>query len=494
MLILTPYCLAQSPGEIVGTTFIDNLYFNTGTNRIAQDTEGGLHVCWTKKTDLDSLSVFYNYRSPEGDWQYSNEGNRISVVDGAWCCNLDLGPDDCLTVFYQRGSFLLNSEYNNLGEQWITWGWDSGWPKGAHNQSSGRFHLLFFDYWNTDQIYGSSSDGLSWPDWQSTNSQFNNFWAISTSNISQRTAIILSISDNLAYNLSEDGITWDFENSIRITDIDTSDNQTLEMAYSDLLFDNDDNLNIVFNTYSTPYPATSTLWHWSEESNEITQIAQFGPFISGRPLVGPNLGVDSDNNLFCVWTGFNPEDESSGFNPNGDLYMSYSADGGGSWSDYQNITNSQTPGCLPGDCDSDDYSSLAETVDEHLHILYINDKYAGFTPPSTENQMLYLAVPNPLYVGITETESLPVSMKVLSNFPNPFNAQTTISFSLEHQSAVNISIYDITGRLVEMLTSNTYEAGSHSLTWNATEHPSGIYFARLAADKFVNASRMVLLK
>ena len=149
---------------------------------------------------------------------------------------------------------------------------------------------------------------------------------------------------------------------------------------------------------------------------------------------------------------------------------------------------------MPGDCDSDDYPSLAEKVDEHLHILYINDKDAGFNAPGTENQMMYLAIPNPLYVGITETESFPQSLSVLSNYPNPFNAQTTISFSLEHQSPVSISIYDVAGRLVEVLASNTYEAGNHSVIWDAGGQPSGIYFARLTAGEAVSTSRMVLLK
>ncbi|MCP4580808.1 MAG: T9SS type A sorting domain-containing protein, partial [candidate division Zixibacteria bacterium] len=96
-------------------------------------------------------------------------------------------------------------------------------------------------------------------------------------------------------------------------------------------------------------------------------------------------------------------------------------------------------------------------------------------------------------VGI-EQENLPEYISVLSSYPNPFNAQTTISFSLEQQSPVNISIYDITGRLVEVLISNTFEAGNHSLSWDAGGQPSGIYFARLLARDDVSTSRMVLLK
>jgi len=93
-----------------------------------------------------------------------------------------------------------------------------------------------------------------------------------------------------------------------------------------------------------------------------------------------------------------------------------------------------------------------------------------------------------------EPENLPDKISAFDSYPNPFNAKTTISFSLENQSAVNISIYDITGRLVDVLTSQTYDAGNHALIWDAGEQPSGIYFARLSAGEFVQTNRMVLLK
>jgi len=90
--------------------------------------------------------------------------------------------------------------------------------------------------------------------------------------------------------------------------------------------------------------------------------------------------------------------------------------------------------------------------------------------------------------------ALPTKISSLSSYPNPFNARTTISFSLESQSQVGISIYDITGRLVDVLISRTYDAGNHSLIWDAGNQPSGIYFARLSAGEFVSTTRMALLK
>jgi len=116
--------------------------------------------------------------------------------------------------------------------------------------------------------------------------------------------------------------------------------------------------------------------------------------------------------------------------------------------------------------------------------------YGGlYSTPTEESQaFIYFSA-----VGIKEA-ILPGQINVLKCYPNPFNAQTTISFSLEKQSPVNISIYDITGRLVDVLISQTYKAGNHSLIWDAGNQPSGIYFARLSAGDAVSTNRMVLLK
>jgi len=127
-----------------------------------------------------------------------------------------------------------------------------------------------------------------------------------------------------------------------------------------------------------------------------------------------------------------------------------------------------------------------------LYVAYYQDSY-----PSSH--LYYRPVPRDSIIdNLTSIDNdfpsiLPSNIQ-LSNHPNPFNAQTTISFSIDYQSQVNISIYDITGRLVEVLTSQTYDTGSHTLIWDASGQPSGIYFTRLTAGEAVSTSRMVLLK
>jgi hypothetical protein len=82
----------------------------------------------------------------------------------------------------------------------------------------------------------------------------------------------------------------------------------------------------------------------------------------------------------------------------------------------------------------------------------------------------------------------------LENYPNPFNTQTTIRFILPEPQNVQLIIYDLLGRQVQMLIDGYLQAGSHSINFDASGLSSGVYFYRLQAGKTVETKRMVLLK
>jgi len=80
------------------------------------------------------------------------------------------------------------------------------------------------------------------------------------------------------------------------------------------------------------------------------------------------------------------------------------------------------------------------------------------------------------------------------SYPNPFNAVTTIKYNLPKASEVNIEIYDILGRRVQIFVRERQRAGYHSVVWNADEYSSGMYFYRIQAGEFTEAKKMLLLK
>ena len=81
-----------------------------------------------------------------------------------------------------------------------------------------------------------------------------------------------------------------------------------------------------------------------------------------------------------------------------------------------------------------------------------------------------------------------------SAFPNPFNSQTAITFNLNQTSRVKLAIYDIQGREIALLQEGFCPAGNHTVTWNAGNTPSGIYFARLQTNGLDKVEKLILVK
>ena len=79
-------------------------------------------------------------------------------------------------------------------------------------------------------------------------------------------------------------------------------------------------------------------------------------------------------------------------------------------------------------------------------------------------------------------------------YPNPFNPTTTISFTVPEAAAVQLRIYDLTGRAVAELMNGVVQAGEHSIEWNAENMPSGTYFYSLTAANFTATKKLLLLK
>ena len=80
------------------------------------------------------------------------------------------------------------------------------------------------------------------------------------------------------------------------------------------------------------------------------------------------------------------------------------------------------------------------------------------------------------------------------NFPNPFNPVTTISYVLPKSGLVTLKVFDILGKEVADLESEFKETGNYSVTFNASELPSGIYFYTLTSGNFMATKKLILLR
>jgi len=90
--------------------------------------------------------------------------------------------------------------------------------------------------------------------------------------------------------------------------------------------------------------------------------------------------------------------------------------------------------------------------------------------------------------------SLPTEYALSQNYPNPFNASTVIEYQLPEASDVKLEVYNILGEKVATLVNGVEEAGYRSVTWDASNASSGIYFYKLTAGDFTETMRMMLVK
>ena len=121
---------------------------------------------------------------------------------------------------------------------------------------------------------------------------------------------------------------------------------------------------------------------------------------------------------------------------------------------------------------------------------------AGWTdPPGPGNEDWYVVRtrPDPDLFAPQHPPTLPRKM-TLSNYPNPFNSTTVIRLDVPEASHAQLSITDLLGRHVATLYDGMLELGEHKFTFDGSNLPSGIYFARVQAREWVKTQKLLLLK
>ena len=89
---------------------------------------------------------------------------------------------------------------------------------------------------------------------------------------------------------------------------------------------------------------------------------------------------------------------------------------------------------------------------------------------------------------------MPQEFSLSQNYPNPFNPSTLIRYQVANTGKVRLNVYDVLGREVATLVNDVKPAGSYTVTFNAANVPSGVYFYRLQTASFTETKRLVVLK
>jgi len=120
-------------------------------------------------------------------------------------------------------------------------------------------------------------------------------------------------------------------------------------------------------------------------------------------------------------------------------------------------------------------------VSDDCFILFVEDVQVEAAPSNEDNTAPVL---------VTELRS---------NYPNPFNPETTINFSVKENGPVSVSVYNVKGQLVRNLVNDVRSAGNHSVVWNGKDNngrdvSSGVYYYKMNAGKYSSTKKMVLMK
>lgn len=157
----------------------------------------------------------------------------------------------------------------------------------------------------------------------------------------------------------------------------------------------------------------------------------------------------------------------------------------------------------PGNTAPDGQPVGLRSVDTSLHALYVSFPVYFLDEPSAQSLVTEILGGFGEVTGVSEDAvRIPTVFRAYDAYPNPFNPTATIRFDIPKASRVTLTVYDLLGRMVDVLVDEVKSPGSYYAEWNAASRASGVYFYRIAADELgsppsvshVRSGRLVLVK
>jgi hypothetical protein len=154
--------------------------------------------------------------------------------------------------------------------------------------------------------------------------------------------------------------------------------------------------------------------------------------------------------------------------------------------------NTLWEGIYPGWSTGNNGGEYIELTNDGGYIIFVDTD--SQTPPEPNNFGFLKTEPDPVTYREKDNAIFPVKLALLPNYPNPFNPNTILRYELPLTDFVDLSIYNLLGEKLVTLVSESQNAGSHHIEWNATGYPSGIYIVRLQQGFHFDTAKIVLLK
>jgi len=126
-------------------------------------------------------------------------------------------------------------------------------------------------------------------------------------------------------------------------------------------------------------------------------------------------------------------------------------------------------------------------------VIYDSTKKCAYGGTSTDSSRY--TTTDPIILGVEgNITTIPTEYQLYQNYPNPFNPVTSIKYDVPKTGVVKIKVYDLTGKLVDVLVNGEMAAGSYEVNFNGMNYASGVYFYKFESADYTKVMRMVLIK
>ena len=407
-------------------------------------------VCGTTNRNPNPYAPYLAKRSINGWWQITS---------------FDLNPTIQVSAFTARdsstawlGTFYPEEIYftSNGGANWILQAHisDTAFVDGImFSKKFPNIGYSFADIGHNGLFEGvyilkTTNSGLNWNSWEFDFPDFfcaENSISVIDSNYAWFGLQNLTENTSKLVMTSNGGINWN------IIDINNGNYSPISLKFSS---DEQTGLYFYVNNTTRIYRTTNSGFNWTPI---FTINSYFFPYAMKWVIGTSNIYADDENTVI------------------------HSIDNGITWSQMTGINSSVL------------ISLDAIKINNGTIYALALDQYG----------MIYRLLDTARVIGIEQLgTTLPKKFSLSQNYPNPFNPSTKIDFDLPKDENVTIEIYDMLGRVVEILAKNELKrAGSYQVNWNASNFSSGVYFYRLEARQvgsstgdYVTTKKMVLIK